>query len=154
MTAALTPLLDTLKTAAQRAGEAETAYRREAAQRIAALERDRTFAFRRLNLVRAVVATVAGIETEEEAVARAARTLCDEIGWDGISEARTAVLEAFAAVTKAIFADLTREPDTPGEGDAAHAALESFEAWYGATHSGPFWALFDQYVPQTSVVDF
>ena len=155
MTVILGPLLDTLKAAAERAGEAEAACRRETVQRIAALERDRTFAFRRLNLMRAVVASVSASETEDDAIAQGAAALCAEIGWDGVSEARTAVLDQFAAVTKAVFAELDRDADpSPGDGTAALAALAAFEAWYGATHSGPFWALFDQYVPQTSVVDF
>jgi hypothetical protein len=33
-------------------------------------------------------------------------------------------------------------------------ALARFEAWYAATHSGPFWALFEHYVTETPVVDF
>jgi hypothetical protein len=154
MTAVLAPLLDTLKAVAERAGETEKAYRRETAQRIAALERERTFAFRRLNFMRAVIAAVAGAETEEEATTRAAAALCDQIGWDGLSEARTAVLDQFAAVTKAISADLDQEAEQARGDGAVLAALGTFEAWYGATHTGPFWALFDQYVPQTSVVDF
>jgi hypothetical protein len=155
MTPVLAPLLDTLKAVAERAGETEKAYRRETVQRIAALERERTFAFRRLNFMRAVIAAVAGAETEEEATTRAAAALCDQIGWDGVSEARTAVLDQFATVTKAISADLDQEAEqSRGDGAAVLAALGAFEAWYGATHTGPFWALFDQYVPQTSVVDF
>lgn len=162
MTTIVTSLLDTLTAAAARAGETEAAYRRETVQRIAALERERSFAFRRLNLMRAVIAAVAGAETEEEATARGATALCAEIGWDGISEARTAVLEQFAAVTKAVVAELEREPDasagegaaSPYDGPSALTALADFEKWYGETHTGPFWGLFGQYVPQTSVVDF
>lgn len=155
MTAALAPLMDALKAAAEQAGAAETAFRRETAQRIAALERERTFAFRRLNLMRTVIAAVAAAETEENAVARGSSTLCEEIGWDGVSEARTAVLDQFAAVTKAIFADLhpSDGESSPDDGSAL-TTLAAFEAWYVATHPVPFWALLDQYVPQTSIVDF
>lgn len=174
MTAPLAPLLETLRAAAARASEIEAAYRREAAQRTAALDRERTFAFRRLNFMRAVIAAVAGAGTEEEATARAAAALCAEVGWDGVSEARMTVLERFAPVTKAIFAELQQDSDLEratestlrdgGETSAARSlpvngamvfeALADFEAHYGATHSGPFWSLFDQYVPETSVVDF
>lgn len=155
MTVMLAPILDTLKAAAERAGENEATYRREAAQRSAVLERERTFAFRRLNLMRAVIASVAGVESEEEALARGAAALSGEIGWDGISEARKAVLDQFAAVTRALFAERAGEAEGPdADGSAALAALGAFEAWYAQTHTGPFWALFDQYVPQTSVVDF
>jgi hypothetical protein len=155
MTVALAPLMDALKAAADRAGAAETAFRRETAQRIATLERERIFAFRRLNVMRTVIAAVAAVETEEDAIARGSATLCGEVGWDGISDARTAVLEQFAAVTKAIFADLHPISGelSPDEGSAL-TALAAFEAWYVTTHPVPFWALFDQYVPQTSIVDF
>lgn len=156
MTAALAPLLATLKATADQASATENAFRRETAQRIAVLERERTFAHRRLNFLRAVITAIAAVETEEEAIARASSTLCAEIGWDGISEARTAVLDQFTAVTKAIFADLhAKEDDSSSAADAsALPALAAFEAWYVATHPLPFWALFDQYVPQTSIVDF
>ncbi len=59
MTAAMTAFLDALKAAADEAEVAEKQFRREAAQRIAGLERERSFAFRRLNLMRAVAAAVA-----------------------------------------------------------------------------------------------
>lgn len=156
MTAALAPLLDSLKAAADQASAAENALRREVAQRIAVLERERTFAHRRLNFMRAVIAAISTAETEEEAIARASATLWEEIGWDGISESRTAVLDQFTAVTKAIFADLhpTADGSSPEDDASALPALATFEAWYVATHPVPFWALFDQYVPQTSIVDF
>jgi hypothetical protein len=162
MTAVLASLLDTLKADAARAGDTEAAYRSETVQRIAVLERERSFAFRRLNLMRAVIAALAGVETEEEAVARAATALCETVGWDAISEARTAVIEQFTPVAKAVFAEIKGEPDPSAseeraasyDGPTALAALAAFEAWYRETHTGPFWALFDQYRPQTSVVDF
>ena len=75
-------------------GQAETAegqYRREAAQRISALERERVFAYRRLNLMRAVADAVAGSETEEVAVASAQAILRSKLGWSSDSEARKRV---------------------------------------------------------------
>ena len=53
------PLIDDLCKAADHAAAAEMQYRREAALRIAALENERAFAFRRLNLMRAVGDAVA-----------------------------------------------------------------------------------------------
>jgi len=33
-------------------------------------------------------------------------------------------------------------------------ALGKFESWYEATHTGSFWILFENYMPETPVVDF
>ena len=32
--------------------------------------------------------------------------------------------------------------------------LKNFERWYAETHTGPFWVLFENYMPETPVVDF
>jgi hypothetical protein len=146
-------LLDALKAAANQAAASETAFRRDIALRIKALERERAFAFRRLNLMRAVAAAVTGPEKDDDAVAAGVAALRDEIGWVGASEARTEVLDRFAEVARALRAVVA-----PTEADAEPpdplAALDAFEAWYADTHTGPFWALFDQYVPENPVVDF
>ena len=49
-----TTYIEGLQQAADKAQSAEAAYRREAAARIAILERERAFAFRRMNLMRSV----------------------------------------------------------------------------------------------------
>jgi hypothetical protein len=41
-----------------------------------------------------------------------------------------------------------------GELRDATEALEEFETWYGATHTVPFWALFENVMRETPVVDF
>ncbi|MDR6634707.1 DNA replication initiation complex subunit (GINS family) [Phyllobacterium sp. 1468] len=51
---AVTAYIEQLQQAADKAQSAETAYRREAATHIATLERERAFAFRRMNLMRAL----------------------------------------------------------------------------------------------------
>jgi hypothetical protein len=33
-------------------------------------------------------------------------------------------------------------------------ALTEFERWYAETHPKPFWVLFENYMPETPVVDF
>jgi hypothetical protein len=154
------PLLDALKAVADRAAMAETAFRRETAQRIKTLEQERAFAFRKLNLMRAVAAAVTGPEKDDDAVAAGAAALKDELGWVGTSEARAAVLDRFAEVARAVRAAIVPpDPDAgPGPGPEAPpdplGALEAFEAWYADTHTGPFWALFEQYVRENPLVDF
>jgi hypothetical protein len=152
MTAAMIAFLDALKAAADEAGVAEKQFRREAAQRIAGLERERSFAYRRLNLMRAVAAAVTGVEEEEVAVANAVAVLREKLGWVTPSEAREEVLSRFAAIGTAAF---------QGEGTSELAsapsvrkALADFEDWYASCHPVPFLALFEQYIPDTPRVDF
>jgi len=146
--------LDDLKRATERATAAEHDFRREIAQRIKALERERAFAFRRFNLMRAIADVVASAESEESAVAGALAELRAQLTWSSHSEARDAVLSRFAPVAQAMFGSLA-----PSDGEDAPtpdviAALADFERWYAETHPNPFWILFDTYMPETPVVDF
>jgi len=146
--------LDTLKAAADGATAAEDAFRRSIAERIKALERERAFAFRRLNLMRSIAEVVAGAESEEIAVAAATAILRTKLGWGSDSDARTVVLSRFAPVAQAMFATLSPPPDEEAPEPDVPGALGEFETWYGETHPGPFWALFEHYMPETPVVDF
>jgi hypothetical protein len=151
---ATTTFLDQLAAAADDAAAAETAFRRETTERIKTLERDRSFAFRRLNLMRAIAEAVAGAESEELAVASGLAVLRARLGWSSDSEARSAVLTRFAPVSQAIFASTRQEPETePPAGDVL-AALGVFEAWYAQTHGVEFWSLFEHPMPETPLVDF
>jgi hypothetical protein len=141
--------LETLKRAADAASEAEEAFRRETAARTQMLERDRAFAFRRLNLMRNIHEVVAPAASMEDAVTAAEAALRLKLGWSDDSSARSEVLARFAPVARAVFA-IRAESD----GLEAIAALSSFETWYHDTHPGPFWALFDYEIPETPVVDF
>lgn len=144
--------LEVLQGAASGAASAETAYRREAAARIKQLERERSFAFRRINLMKPIADAVARVESEELAVAGSQAILRAKLGWPGDSEARAAVLTEFARVAQALFANLH-----PAEGEVPADVLDvlkEFEAWYEATHGAAFWDLFDQPMPETPLVDF
>jgi hypothetical protein len=152
MTLATTSFLDTLKAAAEEANVAEAEYRREAAQRIAALERQRAFAFRRLNLMRVVADAVATAESEEIAVANALAVLRGKLGWSTDTEATTEVLSRFAPVAKAAFRSFVPSEDGPSLD--VPDALAQFEAWYAGSHGTPFWALFEHYIAETPLVDF
>jgi hypothetical protein len=153
MTAPAATFLGTLKAAAEAAEAAESTFRREFTERVKLIERDRAFAFRRLNLMRAIAAAIASAEGEDIAVACALAVLRAKLGWYSDSEARDAVLSRFAAVAKAAYASLApAETETPRAGVIEE--LKGFEAWYVATHPAPFWALFEQYMPETPVVDF
>lgn len=146
--------LDELQAAADGAADAETAFRRESAQRVAALERERTFAFRRLNFVRGIAGAVAAAEDAEAAVASALWVLRDQLDWSSASAARDAVLARFTPVAQAIFAAGAPAERAPTQVPDVRRELATFEAWYAETHSGPFWNLFENYLRETPVVDF
>jgi hypothetical protein len=146
--------LDDLKRATERAAAAENDFRREIAQRIKAIENERAFAFRRYNLMRAIADVVASAESEEIAVAGATALLRAKLGWPSDSEARSAVLSRFAPVVQAMFASLAPSDDEDAPTPDVIGALSEFERWYGETHPNPFWILFENYLPETPVVDF
>jgi len=146
--------LDAMKLAAEQAERAEDDFRREISDRTKALERDRAFAYRRLNLMRDVAAAVTTAEDEEAAVAAGAAVMRMKLGWSNDSEARTEVLARFSPVTREVFAHLT--PADPQDGESADVVrvLDEFETWYRETHPNPFWVLFENYLPETPRVDF
>jgi len=161
MNAPLQLFLGDLEAAAGSAAKAEDEFRHSISARIKALETERAFAFRRLNLMRAVMDVIVDAEDEANAVGRAAAALRGRLGWSTDSDARSEVVSHFAGVTKAIYRQHAPEQgdDESGE-DVAGAilspadALAAFETWYVATHPVPFWALFENVMPETPVVDF
>jgi hypothetical protein len=151
MTASAT-FLQTLDAAARLASATEKAYRAEAATRIKALERERSYAFRRLGLLQSMADAVARAESEEVAVASSLALLRAKLGWATDSEVRSAALTQFAPVPKAIFANL--DAAAAADGPDVVAALAAFEDWYRSAHPTAFWELFDQPMAETPLVDF
>ena len=154
MAAAGPSFLVQLQATADAVAEAETAFRRESAQRIAALERERIFAFRRLNFMRGVAGAIAGAADTEAAVASALDFLRAQLDWSSASDARDAVIAQFAPVARAIFAVDAPAERAVADGPDVRQELAAFEAWYAETHTGPFWNLFENYLRETPVVDF
>jgi hypothetical protein len=146
--------LDALKLAAERASAAENKFRSEIAERTKALENERAFAFRKLNLMRAIADVVAGAKSEEIAVASATAVLRAKLGWSSDSEARDTVLSRFVPVAQAMFVSLAPFEDEDAPEPDVIEALAEFERWYRETHPNPFWKLFETYMPETPVVDF
>jgi hypothetical protein len=142
-----------LQAAAEGAAKAEAEFRRHASQRLATLEAARAFAYRRLNLMKAVADAAAGSASEEIAVANALAVLRAKLGWHGDSVARSEVLSRFAAVARAVAGGFSAREDDGPEPDVM-TALAEFETWYAENHPGPFSALFEQHLPETPVVDF
>ncbi|MDX8465412.1 hypothetical protein RFM26_06905 [Mesorhizobium sp. VK23B] len=138
-----------LRTAAEAAKAAETSFRHEAAMRIAALEQDRAFAFRRLNLMQVIADAMAPAESEDIAVASAFAALRSRLGWNADSDVRLEVISHFGPVAQAMYQDSSADQSAN-----IHAALAEFEHWYSETRGSSFWALFEQQIPDTPVVDF
>ncbi|MFG1244203.1 hypothetical protein V5F31_17645 [Xanthobacter sp. V7C-4] len=135
-----------LDAAKHAADVAETDFRREAALRIEQLAAARAHAWRRADLMAALVAAVDTTEDAEMAVAAGQALLRTRLGWTSDSDARTEVLDRFAAVALALS-----EADAGG---APETALAAFEDWYLQTRQSPFWYLFEHYLSDTPLVDF
>jgi hypothetical protein len=153
MTAAAASFLDDLKNATSRADAAESALRQDFSARLKSIEQDRAFAYRRFNLMRAMAEGIAGAESEEIAVANALGVLRTRLGWHSDSEVREAVLANFAPVGRAVFMSFA-PPEAEADEPDVMAVLKTFESWYAEKHGTPFWILFENYMPETPVVDF
>jgi hypothetical protein len=147
-------LLASFEAAATAAGEAETALRRRAQAEIAAAERTRTLAYRRLNLMRTLIRAIATAQTEEEAVGGGLAAVRAQLGWETDSDTRTETLGRLAPVVGAAFASLAPQSEA-GKGARADVAevLGDFEAWYERTYGRSFWGLFEQEIAELPLVE-
>jgi hypothetical protein len=152
--AAAQSLLAPFEAAAAAAGEAEAALRKRMEAKIAAAERERAFAYRRLNLMRTLARALGSAETEEAAVGRGLGAVRAELGWETETETRAETLGRLVPVVCAAFASLG---SSAGEGEApptgVAAMLADFEAWYERTYGRPFWALFEQQTEEMPLVE-
>jgi hypothetical protein len=144
--------LDALKAAAANADAAEATFRKQFDERIRTLEQERAFAYRRLNLMRAVANAIASAQDEDQAVAIVRATLRASVGWEDDSETRIETLARFAQISRAAFASLAPPEAEADEADVPKALAE-FEAWYLAARGQPFWTLFEQYFPELPLVE-
>jgi hypothetical protein len=143
--------LATLEAAAHAADAEETAFRREAAARIEILERARTFAFRRLNVLRAMAEAARRAPDADTSVATQLSVIRERLGWGSAEEGTPrAVLGRLSALVACIDAEFRANAPS----DDPCAELARFEDWYAERFGSPFWALFDRYSPETPVVDF
>jgi hypothetical protein len=155
-TAAVVPaqaVLATFEAAAAAAGETETAVRKRAYAEIAAAERERAFAYRRLNLMRTLARAIGGADKEEEAVGRGLAAVRAELGWHDDSETRAETLARLAPVVGAAFASLGPVEDREAPAPDVAGALADFEAWYDHTYGRSFWVLFEQQIEELPLVE-
>jgi hypothetical protein len=140
--------LETLTAEARAASTAEIEHQKEAARRAAELKEARAFAWRRLNLVRAVAAAVRDAGDEAAAAAAGRTAMLRAVGWNGATQAQRDVADRFAPVVLAVWA-ATRP--VPASADVP-AALAAFEAWYGERGT-PFLALMEREIPELPLVE-
>ena len=140
--------LATLAAQARDANAAEQAHQAEAARRAAELRQARAFAWRRLNLVRAVAAAVRAAEDAETATAAGRSAFLREVGWNGATQAQRDVGDRFAPVALAIWSAGRGEP-----GEDAAAAVDAFEAWYAGERGVPLLALMERDIPELPLVE-
>lgn len=145
--------LAALQSAAQKADRAEDELQREIVERRKAIEQARKFAYRRYNFMRTVAGAVASAQNRDEAVEAALTSLRSSLGWSGDSEARQETATDFVPVAEAVFASISPETTEPPEADVL-GALRQFETGYLEKRGTPFWSLFENYIPETPVVDF
>ena len=153
MNAPATSFLASLQSAVQHADRAEGELQREIVERRKAIEQARKFAYRRYNFMRAVAEAVTGAESRETAIDGALASMRSSLGWASDSEARQETMTDFVPVAEAVFASVSPAATEPPEADVL-GALEQFEAKYLASRGAPFWSLFENYFPETPVVDF
>jgi hypothetical protein len=144
-------LVDELRRLAEEASRSESAYRVESRDRLATLERARIAAYRRIEMVDALVRTVAAGEDRTTAVDAGVSALCDMTGWAADNPAYEEVRGQLEMVADQAW--LVAHPGE-GSGDVVRA-FTRFEAWYAERFKAEFTALVAREMPNlTPLVDF
>lgn len=156
----LQKLIHDLDKAAHGVSVAEQAIRREMAERIAVLSRARTFAFRRLNFMKAIVAAIAAAEDYASAMTHATTAFLRETNWNGASETQREVVEKFLPVANAIWdlqqsgrKDEAEDGEQVGDPAVVERHLADFEQWFELNRNAPFLSLMDREVLELPLVE-
>jgi hypothetical protein len=152
MTETVGAIVAQFESAAKEAHRAEMELRKQLAEQLSRLERERAFAFRRSAFVRLLATSATSQQNEDEAAAAQGRAVAEELGWDGKSKAHEAILEEIKPLGGMIWRLLQDKGEESGSDVAAK--LAQFEVWFQEKHGTPFYTLFDQYVPEAPLVDF
>ena len=156
-------ILDVFLQAAEATKAEETEVRREAAARIAALEKTRVRAYRRHHFVRLLGDAARRAPDIATALATQKTDAAERFGWtdDTLTPPQQDVLTALEPVTAIIATTVLVDVDEGSKGAVASdspgnlvAALDAFEAWYSDRFGASVWALFDRFTPDLPVTDF
>jgi hypothetical protein len=146
-------LLATFEAAATAAGKAEVALRKRMEAEVAAAERERAFAYRRLNLMRTLARAIGPAESEEAAIGGGLAAVRAELGWESDSDTRSETLSRLAPIIRTAFASHSPAEDGEVAGADVAGILADFEAWYERAYGRPFWALFEQEIAEMPLVE-
>ncbi|MBU3029442.1 hypothetical protein [Paracoccus marinaquae] len=144
--------LSALKARAEEANRNEIRHQQEAARRAAELRDIRAFAWRRLNILRAVAAAVRGEAEEEPALLAGQAAMLRDTGLNLATQPRRDLAERFRPVTRAVWL-ATREEAEDAAAEAALAAFAEFEAWHLQDRETPFLALMEREIPELPLVE-
>ena len=157
----LSAFLDDFERSAHEASVNEENYRREIAVRLKELANERAFGFRRLNLMRTVVAAIQDCETEDDAVVRGSAAFLREVGWSAENESLQESLERFQPVIRACWqmkqagtGDEASDDAKPEEKPAdIGKQLSEFENWFGKARNGPFLSVLEREIVELPLVE-
>lgn len=148
----LTAYLEALEQTAHAASVAEEDYRREAARRFRELEQGRAFAFRRLNLMRSVVAAVDGAKDEAEATAKGSEAFLRELDWTGATESQRQAAERFLPVVLSAWQASQADSDQQAA-EAVGRELAAFERWFAESRNAAFLSMLEREVVELPLVE-
>ncbi len=142
------------QSAARAADEAEKSFRASFRPRLEALERERVFAYRRMNLVADMAGEAAQHTTREIAVAAVIHLVATAFALERGRDRHEAVISALAPVARAVTFTIHPLPEADKPVPDLGAALAAFEAWYLAETGAHFLARADIAVADTPVTDW
>ena len=151
-TPAAQTLLGTFEKAARAAAEAEAELRKKMEADILRLERQRAFAYRRLNFMRTLAQNIQPAESDEAAIAIGCGVVRAELSWKTESESRAETLSRLAPVIRATFLCLASQLAEPRTEEVVKS-LGEFETWYATRFEQPFWMLFEQQIEELPIVE-
>ena len=147
-----TAYLNDLDRIAREASAAEEQFRKEAARRAEELKNERAFAYRRLNLLRAIGRAVATAKDADEAQRSGRSVFFREVGWNGATQAQRDVAEQVAPVILAIW-NATRLDEGTDDGSSVPEALAAFEGWFEETRNTAFLNLMEREIVELPLVE-
>ena len=144
--------LEDLDRRARAASATEEQFRKEAARQTEQLKNERVFAYRRLNLLRAIGRAVATAKDEAEAQGSGRSVFFREVGWNGATRAQRDGAERFAPVILAIWRAAGPHGEVDG-GFTVPETLAAFERWFEESRSTAFLNLMEQEVVELPLVE-
>ena len=158
----LSATLTALLSAAEATKLEETEVRREAAARIAGLEKVRVRAYRRHHFIHLLGSAAASATDRETALAAQESALASRLDWEAqrTPEQRemlgrlTPVMERVADACGFILPPEAVAKPAATSPETLVAALGSFEHWFSDRFASEVWQLFDRFTPDSPAVDF